>query len=75
MWFFGGGSGGFFGWLVGFFSFCVMELHGFIFDCITLQWCLQKRQYKVSMQEQQTVHPEKIGFVSENSIQSSSDSS
>lgn len=36
-------------WLVGcFFSFCVMELHGFIFDCITLQWCLQKRQYKVS---------------------------
>lgn len=56
-----------------FFAFCVMELHGFIFDCITLQRCLQKRQYKVSMQEQQTVHPEKMGFVSENSIQSSSD--
>lgn len=56
-----------------FFSFFVVELHGFVFDRITLQWCLQKRQYKVSTQEQQTVHPEKMRFVSENSIQSSSD--
>lgn len=77
-------NGGFWWWQWGFFGcslvgfvFCfffhVMELHGFIFDRITLQWCLQKRQYKVSTQEQQTVHPEKMGFVSENSIQSSSD--
>lgn len=50
-----------------------MELPGFILDCITLQRCLQKRQYKMFTQEQQTVHSEKMGSVSENSVQSSSD--
>lgn len=49
-------------WVCVLVFFHVMELHGFIFDRITLQWCLQKRQYKVSTQEQQTVHPEKNGI-------------
>lgn len=30
-----------------FFAFCVIDLHGFIPNCITVQWCLQKRQYKM----------------------------